>query len=154
MSGPAQPRPGNVPAELTSFFVDRQGEIGKIGKLLSTARLVTLTGTPGVGKTRLALRVVAELNRPYPGGVWFVELDAVADGAYLAHTVAQTLEIHDQSGRDPVAPLVEFLRAQETLLVWDNCEHLVKECAVLAKRLLREVAHLRILTTSRAALRV
>ncbi|HKN54050.1 MAG TPA: AAA family ATPase, partial [Amycolatopsis sp.] len=115
---------------------------------------MTLTGTPGVGKTRLALRVVAELNRPYPGGVWFVELDAVADGAYLAHTVAQTLEIHDQSGRDPVAPLVEFLRAQETLLVWDNCEHLVKECAVLAKRLLREVAHLRILTTSRAALRV
>src|SRR4051794_22037189 len=99
----------NLPAELTSF-VGRRAEITAIRRLLSTARLVTLAGPGGVGKTRLALRVAAESRSGYPGGVWFVPLAAVRAPALVAQTVAQAVGIQPQGPGEPVALLVEFLR--------------------------------------------
>jgi predicted ATPase/DNA-binding CsgD family transcriptional regulator len=149
----SQQRGGNLPAEVTSF-VDRRREIAEARRLLSTARLVTLTGTGGVGKTRLALRVAAGVRRAFADGVWLVELAQVRDRTLVAHTVIQALEIHDDAGREPLGLLVDFLRDRQVLLVLDNCEHLVGECAGLADAVLREAAGLRILATSREVLRV
>jgi predicted ATPase/DNA-binding CsgD family transcriptional regulator len=144
---------GDLPVEATSF-VDRRREISEAKQVLSTARLLTLTGTGGVGKTRLALRVAAAMRRAFADGVWLVELAQIRDRTLVAHTVTQALQIHDDTGREPLGLLVDFLRERHVLLVLDNCEHLVHECAGLADAVLREAAGLRILATSREALRV
>ncbi|MBP2327576.1 putative ATPase/DNA-binding NarL/FixJ family response regulator [Kibdelosporangium banguiense] len=144
---------GNLPAEVTSF-VDRRREISEARRLLSASRLLTLTGAGGVGKTRLALRVAAGVRRAFAHGVWLVELAGLRDRTLVAHTVVQALEIHDDTGREPLGLLVDFLRDRQVLLVVDNCEHLVGECAVLADLVLRGAAGLRILATSRETLRV
>jgi predicted ATPase/DNA-binding CsgD family transcriptional regulator len=144
---------GNLPAEVTSF-VDRRGDLAEVRRLLSTTRLVTLTGVAGVGKTRLALRVAAGLERAFAGGVWLVELAGLRDGALVAHTVAQALGMAGDLGQEPLAPLAEFLKDRQSLLVLDNCEHVVDSCAAVADTLLRTVPRLRILATSREALRV
>jgi predicted ATPase/DNA-binding NarL/FixJ family response regulator len=148
----ASRRAGNLPAEMTSF-VNRRDEIAQISRLLSGARLVTLTGVAGVGKTRLAMQVAARLGRTFPGGVWLVELAFLRDGDLLAHTLVYTLGIHDTGG-DPLASLTEFLRERHLLLVLDNCEHLTEPCATLALALLRAAGQVRILTTSREVLRL
>jgi non-specific serine/threonine protein kinase len=134
-------------------FVNRRDEIAQISRLLSGARLVTLTGVAGVGKTRLAMQVAARLGRTFPGGVWLVELAFLRDGDLLAHTLVYTLGIHDTGG-DPLASLTEFLRERHLLLVLDNCEHLTQPCATLALALLRAAGQVRILTTSREVLRL
>src|SRR5688572_12263504 len=99
---------------------------------MSGARLVTLTGVAGVGKTRLALHVAARLRRAFSDGVWLVELAGLHHPALLPHTLVNTLGIHDNAGRDPVALLSEFLAERRLLLVLDNCEHLSEACADLA----------------------
>ena len=122
-----------------------------VRRLLSAARLVTLTGVAGVGKTRLALAVGAEARRAFPDGVWLVELAHVRDEALLAHVVAHTLGIHDLAG-DPLGSLVEFVRPRCALLVLDNCEHVVDGCAALVETLAAAAADVRILATSREVL--
>ncbi|WP_433795070.1 ATP-binding protein [Actinoplanes sp. CA-252034] len=149
----ARGRAGNLPAELTSF-VGRRQEVTGIRRMLSTSRLVTLTGPGGVGKTRLAQRVGADLRRAFPDGVWFVGLAELRDPDLVAVTVGETLGLHeDMTGLDP-AGLARFLADRQMLLILDNCEHLVAACAALAETLLRSCPELRVMVTSREALRV
>jgi non-specific serine/threonine protein kinase len=142
---------GNLPLQLTSF-VGRRREVIDGKRLLSASRLVTLIGPGGVGKTRLALKLATDVRRSFGDGVWLVELDQLRDSALLAHTVAATLGLREQSGRPLMAALVEYLAQRRVLLVLDNCEHLVEAVAVLADSLLHACPQLRILATSREQL--
>jgi predicted ATPase/DNA-binding CsgD family transcriptional regulator len=149
----AIPRVGNLPADVTSF-IGRRVELAETKQLLAESRLVTLTGVGGVGKTRIALRVAAGLHRAFADQVWLVDLTNLADPGLLAQTVSETLQIHESSRRDPLLILTDHLRDRQLLLVLDNCEHLLQECAVLAETLLEEAPRVRILATSRQALNV
>ena len=142
-----------LPVELTSF-VGRREEVAQVRRLIAKARLVTLTGVGGCGKTRLALQVAHELRRAYPHGVWLVDLCAVDDGSLLAYRVGEALEIHDRSDRPATETVVTHLRARELLLVLDNCEHLAADCAGFVDRVLRAAPGVRVLCTSRQPLRV
>ncbi|RSD10496.1 hypothetical protein EIY87_37240 [Amycolatopsis eburnea] len=142
---------GNLPADTTSF-VGRKADVAEVKQLLTRARLVTLTGVGGVGKTRLAVQTAAGLSRAFPDGVWLVELDGLQDPALVAHTVLEALGVHDETGRSPADVLAEHLRDRRTLVVLDNCEHLLDACAVLAHDLLRAAPGLRLLATSRERL--
>jgi predicted ATPase/DNA-binding CsgD family transcriptional regulator len=144
------PGGGNLPAELTSF-VGRRRELREAKRRLSAARLLTLTGTGGVGKTRLALRVAAGARRAFTDGVWLVELAELRDPRLLLNTVATALGMRDMV--DPEPGLAEFVEDKNLLLVLDNCEHLVDECAVLTTKLLAASRKMRVLATSRQALR-
>jgi predicted ATPase len=143
---------GNLPAEVTSF-VGRRREMAAVMKVLPAVRMLTLAGTGGVGKTRLALRVAMQTRRAFSDGVWLVELAALQDRALLEQTVADAVGLRDRSARSPREALVGHLRDKQLLLVLDNCEHLVDRCAVLAGELLAAAPQLRILATSRHALR-
>jgi predicted ATPase/DNA-binding CsgD family transcriptional regulator len=144
------PGTGNLPAALTSF-VGRRRELRQAKRLLSVARLLTLTGTGGVGKTRLALRVAAEVRRVFTDGVWLVELADLRDPQMLPNTVATALGL--RASADPAAGLMEFIEDRHLLLVLDNCEHMVEECAVLVTKLLSASGQVRVLATSRHVLR-
>ncbi|GLW67144.1 LuxR family transcriptional regulator [Actinomadura rubrobrunea] len=122
--------------------------------MLSASRLVTLTGPGGVGKTRLAVRVGATLERAFADGVWLVELADMEKPELLIPTVIETLELRDQSTRPPMDVLTEYLADKRALMILDNCEHLLQECAVLAEALLLAAPDLRILATSRHVLGV
>ncbi len=143
---------GALPAELTSF-VGRRRELTETRRLLASSRLLTLTGVGGVGKTRLAMRMAAEVRRTFPDGVWFVELASLRDPQLLPHTVANALELRQVSA-DPTADLAAFLEQRRLLVVLDNCEHLTDACAVLVSKLLAAAPDLRILATSRHVLGV
>jgi predicted ATPase/DNA-binding NarL/FixJ family response regulator len=142
---------GNLPLELTSL-VDREDQVAETKARLATARLVTLTGMGGVGKTRLALRVAADVRTEFEDGVWFVPLDRLPDPALLTHTVAATLGVREHSAGPPLEVLVGYLTERRLLLLLDNCEHLLDACAALAMRLLQSCPDLRILATSREPL--
>ncbi|MFC9557700.1 protein kinase [Rhodococcus sp. NPDC056960] len=144
-------RTGGLPLELTSF-VDRRTELAEATNLLSTSRLVTLTGIGGVGKTRLALRAATKAQRNFSDGVTLVELGELRDDSLLPGMVAAALGVRDQSARSAHEVLVEFLAPRELLLVLDNCEQVVAAAAKLAEILLRACPQLRILATSREAL--
>jgi predicted ATPase/DNA-binding CsgD family transcriptional regulator len=143
---------GALPAEMTSF-VGRRRELAETRRMLASSRLLTLTGPGGVGKTRLALRMAAEVRRTFPDGVWFVELAALQDPQLLPHTLANALELRQVSA-DPAADLASYLEPQRILVVLDNCEHLTDACAVLSSKLLAAAPGLRILATSRHLLGV
>ena len=144
---------GNLPAEVTSF-VGRHKEFAQVERLLASARLVTLTGVGGVGKSRLALRVAARRRRAFRDGVWLVELAAVQEPDMVAHTVAEALRIGEQSGREPLEMIGDFLCDRQLLMILDNCEHLPEACAILTDTLLHAAPELRILATSRQSLGV
>lgn len=145
--------PNNLPVQLTSF-VGRVREIADVKRLLATTRLLTLTGSGGAGKTRLALQVAAELLEEFADGVWLTELPALSDPALVSQTVAASLGLREQSERSIATTLAEFLQFRRLLLVLDNCEHLVAECARLVDQLLRGCPEIRILATSQTALGV
>jgi predicted ATPase/DNA-binding CsgD family transcriptional regulator len=142
---------GNLPAETTSF-VGRRSEVAEVKHLLTRARLVTLTGVGGVGKTRLAVQTAAGLSRAFPDGAWLVELAGLQDPALVAHTVLEALGVHDETGRAPARVLAEHLRDRRLLVILDNCEHVLASCAALAHDLLRAAPGLRLLATSRERL--
>ncbi|MDP4503427.1 ATP-binding protein [Nonomuraea turcica] len=144
---------GGLPAELNTF-VGRRHEIAEVKRLLSEARLVTLVGVGGVGKSRLALRVGSDLRRAFHAGVWLIELAALESPLLLVPTVMEKLEIQDRSVRPPIEVLVDHLRDKEMLVLLDNCEHLLDECAAMVDTLMRAAPGLRILATSRQALGV
>jgi predicted ATPase/DNA-binding CsgD family transcriptional regulator len=145
-------RVGRLPAEWTSF-VGRRRELADIKRLLTEHRLVTLTGVAGVGKSRLARRAADQLERATPGGVWWVDLDRVTDPDEVPRAVLGAIVRSPDPVGGPQAALAAFLGEQPTVLVLDNCEHLVASCAELAGALLREAAPLRVLATSREVLR-
>ena len=144
---------GNLPAELTSF-VGRRQQLGEIRKKLTAARLVSLVGPGGAGKTRLALRIAADLARGFADGAWWVELAEVRDGALVANSVVAALDLRDQAGTQPAQILASYLREKRLLLVVDNCEHLLGDSAQLVAEILRAAPNVRVITTSREPLQV
>lgn len=142
----------NLPMELTSF-IGREKDLADVNRLTAAARLITLTGTAGVGKTRLALRVAADISRHYADGVYWVELARLADAILVPQAVARTLNVVEQPGRSLLAGLLEALRGKHLLLVLDNCEHLLPACTQLVETLLA-LPTLTILATSREPLGV
>jgi non-specific serine/threonine protein kinase len=144
-------RPHNLPIQPTSF-VGRLREIDEALRLMAEARLLTLTGTGGCGKTRLALEVAARARSRHRDGVWFVELAALTDGSLLPGLVASVLEVPEQPDRALADVLADALATRDLLLVLDNCEHLVESCAKLVDQLLRVCPALHVLATSRERL--
>src|SRR2546429_8177113 len=116
-------RVGNLTAELTSF-VGRRRQLGEVRSRLGTARLVSLVGPGGVGKTRLALRSAGELDRGFKDGAWLAELGEVRDGAHVAKVVMTALDLRDQAAQEP-AQTASYLRDKQLLLLLDNCEHVL-----------------------------
>ncbi len=145
--------PNNLPIQLTTF-IGREREMVGIKQLLSTTHLLTLTGSGGCGKTRLALQVAADLLEEYPDGVWLVELAAISDPALVPQTVASALGICEQPGLPLLTLLTDHLQPKQLLLVLDNCEHLIEVSAHLVESLLHACPNLRILVTSRELLSV
>ena len=141
----------NLPVQLTSF-VGRERELADVQQVVSSVRLLTLTGAGGVGKTRLALQVAAALVDQFPDGVWLVDLAPLADPGLVAQTVASVLRVREEPGRPLEATLADTLRPRQLLLLLDNCEHLVAACGQLADALLRVCPEVRLLATSREAL--
>ncbi len=143
----------NLPAEVTSF-VGRRQELREVKRLLTTTRLLTLTGSGGAGKTRLALRAAAEMARGFPGGVWLVSLASINDPMLVTQATFGALGLQDRSAGWSLSTLVDHLAGQRLLLVLDNCEHLLDGCAVLAGTLTTSCPDLYVLATSRQALGV
>ncbi len=142
--------PHNLPIQLTSF-IGREREMTEIKALLRSTRLLTLTGSGGCGKTRLAVQVAADVLELFRDGVWFVDLVPLSDPTIVPHAVASALGVREAPGHPLLVTLAEYLRDRRVLLVLDNCEHLVVACAQLAEALLRSCPYLRILATSREA---
>src|SRR5215475_14567167 len=126
----ARPRQGNLPVELTSF-VGRRRELAEIKRLLTTTRLLTLTGSGGVGKTRLAVRAAEDLARSLPEGAWFVSLAPIGDPLLVTRAVFDALGLQDVSARWSLSALADHLRGKRLMLVLDNCEHLLDAAAAL-----------------------
>ena len=145
--------PHNLPIQL-STFVGRAGHIKEVTDLVRQSRLVTLTGIGGVGKTRLSLQVAAELLGEFEHGAWFVELAGLGEAGLLADTVSNELSVPPDSTVSAEDRLVRFLSNRSTLLVIDNCEHLIDDVADFVDRLLRMCPDVHILTTSREGLAV
>jgi predicted ATPase/DNA-binding SARP family transcriptional activator/DNA-binding NarL/FixJ family response regulator len=141
----------NLPAGRTSF-IGRERELVEVKRALAMTRLLTLTGVGGSGKTRLALEVARDLVGAYPDGVWLAELAPLADPGLVPQAVARALGVKEQPGQPLTDTLAETLRTKRTLLVLDNCEHLLDGAARLVDALLDSCPHLRILATSREAL--
>ena len=146
-------RLGNLPAEATSF-VGRRRELAEIRKKLATARLVSLVGPGGVGKTRLALRIAADLGRGFADGAWLVELAEVRDGALVTNAVLAALDLRDQAAIKPLQILLSDLQNRQLLLLLDNCEHLLGDVAPLVAEVLRAAPRLTLITTTREPLQV
>jgi predicted ATPase/DNA-binding CsgD family transcriptional regulator len=143
--------PHNLPSELSSF-VGREKELPEVRRLLENNRLLTLTGSGGCGKTRLALAAVSELVERFEDGVWMVELASLAEPSLVPQAVAFTLGVRERPGRSLTEALSDYLRTRDLLLILDNCEHLIGACAEFAEALLRSCSGLRVLATSREAL--
>ena len=144
---------GNVPLAPTPCL-GREGELTTIKALLESARIVTLTGSGGVGKTRLALEIGEEVRERFSAGVWFVELAGVTDPALILRQVASVLNIRELQRKPLMRALTDFIGAKPLLLIVDNCEHLLETCAMLAAHLLSSCPSVRILATSRERLNI
>ena len=143
----------NLPAALTSF-IGRERELVEIKRLLPGKRLLTIQGAGGIGKTRLALQVAAEVVDAYRDGVWLAELGSIRDPGLVSTTVAQLLGLAEKSSSSSTEGLCAYLKSRQVLLVLDNCEHLIDACARLAEAALRGAKELTIIATSREPLRV
>lgn len=145
--------PHNFPVHLSSF-VGRESQIEEVADLVRESRLVTLTGIGGVGKTRLSLQVAAEVLGEFSDGAWLVELAPLSEPGFLAETVASAIEVPADPTATAEERLLRFLPDKATLLVIDNCEHLIDDVAALVEKLLRASPGVRVLTTSREGLAV
>jgi predicted ATPase/DNA-binding CsgD family transcriptional regulator len=144
---------GELPVEVTGF-VGRYRELTQLSSLLRTARLVTVTGPGGVGKTRLALRVAAQCAEQYADGVHLVQLSGLSDSELLPNTVATSLGLLEHDAHSQLDAITEYLRDRQLLLIFDTCEHLIDACAMLADLLLRATRGITVLATSRQPLDV
>ena len=143
----------NLPVARTSF-VGRERELTGVRRALSMAGLVTLTGTGGCGKTRLAQEVAGGLVEFFPDGVWLVELASISDGELVPQAVAAAMGVREQPGRPLAGTLADALQRKKALLVLDNCEHLVEAAARLVDTLLSSCPRFKVLATSREPLGV
>ena len=149
----ASHRSGNLPADATTF-VGRRHELAEVRRKLTTARLVSLVGPGGVGKTRLGIRIASDLARGFADGVWLVELAEVRDAALVTNSVLAALDLRDQAGANPSEILGAYLEDRQLLLLLDNCEHLLDATAQLVTEVLRTAPGVRVVTTSREPLQV
>ena len=145
------PLRNNLPAFLTTF-IGREKEQADVIKLITKHRLVTLTGSGGVGKTRLSIQIATELLSEYPIGVWLVELAPLTDPALVQQSVCAVLGVKPDGNTSAIEALTNYLRSKKILLVMDNCEHLIDACAQLCDALLRSCSELRILASSRESM--
>ncbi len=143
--------PNNLPAQ-SAPFVGRSLEVAVVRRLVESARLVTLTGAGGSGKTRLCLQVAADLLDGSGDGVWLVELAPVSEQGAVASAISQALGIKSQAGRPALETLLDALSSQYVLIVLDNCEHLIDDCAKVADAILRRCPRVHLMTTSREPL--
>jgi predicted ATPase/DNA-binding CsgD family transcriptional regulator len=146
-------RSGNLPAEATSF-VGRRRKLTEVRKRLAGARLVSLVGPGGVGKSRLALRAATDLARGFADGAWLVEVAEVRDPALVSNAVMTALDLRDQAATEPLPLLLAFLKDRELLLVLDNCEHLLEAVAQLVTYVIGAGAGVRVIATSREPLSI
>ena len=142
---------GSLPTPLTSF-VGRERELADVERLIAHARLLTLTGAGGSGKTRLAVEAALRVRSDYPDGVWFVDLATVGESLHVPDAVAEALGLDPAAGRDREQALVDQLRFRRVLIVLDNCEHLIAACARLVAALLAGCRGVDVLATSREPL--
>jgi predicted ATPase/DNA-binding SARP family transcriptional activator len=147
---PGEP-PNNLPHQLAAF-IGREWELAEVRELFRKGRLITLVGAGGAGKSRLALEAATSSRLEFPGGTWLVELAPLTQPGLVVQTLASLLGVREHPGRPLVDLVADHLRMAETLLVLDNCEHLLDEVAALAQRLLQSCARLSILATSRERL--
>ena len=145
--------PNNLPQQLNSF-IDRQREMKEVRDLLAANRLVTLLAMGGIGKSRLSIQLGAEVLDQFPDGVWLVELAPVTDPANVPQAAAAVLGVKEDSGGGIIDALERFVRDRRLLVILDNCEHVVRAAADLAKRLLVAGPHVKVLASSRDALQV
>jgi predicted ATPase/DNA-binding XRE family transcriptional regulator len=143
----------NIPLQ-TTRLVGRDEAVAAVTGLLADARLVTLTGAPGVGKTRLALAVAAGAAPSLPDGAWLVELAPIGNAAAVASAVGSAFGLRDQGTKRGALALAHYLRNKHLLLVLDNCEHVLAGCAELVSLLLQSCPGVRVLATSREPLRI
>jgi predicted ATPase/class 3 adenylate cyclase/DNA-binding CsgD family transcriptional regulator len=146
-------RPHNLPTQRTTF-IGRMKEIAEVTGLLERNRLVTLTGSGGCGKTRLALQVGAEVLEQFADGVWFVDLATLAEGEGVAGKVAATLGVLQGTSMTPADAVIAHLRSARTLLIMDNCEHVCAEAAALVDMIMASCPGVSVLATSRQAVEV
>ena len=141
-------RTTNLPDEVSSFL-GRDVELGNLRQALTKHRMVTVTGAGGMGKTRTASRLAAELLDEFPDGVWFIGLEALVDPALVTQEVANGLLVREVPGTELIQTLCTQLQSWSCLLILDNCEHVAEPCAVIANRLLASCPNVKILATSR-----
>jgi len=145
--------PNNLPVAV-SPFVGRGAETEQAVKLLSDSRLLTITGVGGAGKTRLAIEVGAALTEPMTDGVWLVELAALTDGKRVLPEIAESLGVDEVPGKPLVDSVTDHLEGRQVLLIIDNCEHLLDDCARTIESLLNRLRLLKVIATSRELLGV
>ena len=145
--------PGHRPEEFSSF-VGRTAEVGELRELLRVMRAVTLCGAGGIGKSRLALRLLDAVAAEYPDGAWFVELSDLRQPEHVVPLLAAVVGVDEEQGRPLIDTVAESFRHRRVLLVLDNCEHLIEACASLCQRLLASSPGLQVIATSREPLRV
>ncbi len=143
--------PNNLPLQLTSF-IGREHEIDEIITLLRGARLVTLTGAGGTGKTRLAIEVARQVGEQFPEGVWLIDFVALREPNLILEAIATSLGVREEPKRPLIQTLTDYLRSKKLLLLFDNCEHLIAASAQVAETVLQTCPRLQILATSREAL--
>ena len=141
----------NIPVPLTSF-VGREKELKELARLLSTSRLLTLTGPGGVGKTRLAIQTAHYSVKKFRDGVFWVGLVGISDENLIPQEIAQSLIVREVAGEPLIGTLKTYLKSKDILLVIDNCEHLIRACAQYVEQLLTACPKIKILATSIEAL--
>jgi len=156
-----EPRPASTPNDLpmqVTTFIGRERELAETRRLLQRARVMTISGPAGSGKTRLAIQAASEVLHRYPNGVWFVDLGAVTDRNVVPRSIATALGIREGDGADALAAVASALAGgrerRDSLLVLDNCEHLVDHCATTVATLVQADPHLTFLCTSREPLHI
>ena len=145
--------PNNLAQQLNSF-VGREREAAEVKAMLTSNRLVTLLGMGGIGKSRLSVQLGAEVMEDYSDGVWLIELAPLSDPQLVAQAVASVLGVKEEAGRPVIDALVKFVRDRQLLIILDNCEHVVRACAELAKQLLQAGPRLKVLASSRDPLQI
>jgi hypothetical protein len=145
-------RPNNLPVQLTSF-IGRKKEIEKVKELLTNTHLLTLTGPGGAGKTRLSLQVGADVIDDFANGVWIVELASLNDPVLLPQEILKELGVKEETKKTSEETLIQYLNHKEMLIIFDNCEHLIEACSILTEKLLKVCPKLKIIATSREAMK-